>query len=129
MGNSKVYRPTNIAARLNPSLPGLDDDGRLSDEMTAEEQEFADRLVRTAELMVAGTPPDDPRVLAHIDWFYRSASRYIPVDAAMLTSMGRFLTESQRLRTVFEDVAEGSADYVREAIAAYADARLGMSGA
>jgi hypothetical protein len=129
MGSSKVNRPTNIAERLNLSMPGIGYQGRLSDEMRAEEQEIGDRLVRTAELMIAGKPPDDPVVLDQIDWYYRSASRYISLDAAMFTSMGRFLIESQRIRTFFEDVAEGSADYVRDAIAAYAKARLGMSGA
>ncbi len=129
MGSSEVNRPTDIAERLNPSMPGIAYQGRLSDEMRAEDQEIGDRLVRTAELMIAGKPPDDAEVLDQIDWCYRSASRYISLDAAMFTSMGRFLMENQRIRTVFEDVAEGSADYVGDAIAAYARARLDMTGA
>jgi hypothetical protein len=129
MASSEVNRPINIAGRLYSSMLGIDYQAQLSDEMKAEEQEIGDRLVRTAELMVAGKPPDDPEVLDQIEWYYRSASRYISVDATMFTSMGRLLMENQGIRTVFEDVAEGSADYVRDAIAAYSEARLGISGA
>jgi hypothetical protein len=129
MANSEVKRPSNIMERLNPSMSEIGYEARLSEEMRATEQEIGDRLVRTAELMVAGKPPDDPDVLDEIDRYYRSASRYMMLDAATFTSLGRLLMENQRIRTVFEDVAEGSADYVRDAIAAYADTRLSLTGA
>ena len=49
---------------------------------------MTDRLTRLAHLMVAGTPADDPAVLAEIDWYYRLARRFGIANADMFTSNG-----------------------------------------
>ncbi len=90
---------------------------------------MADRMVRIAELMVADTPPADPAVLDELDWYYRAASQYGGVDAALFSALGETLADDQRTRAAFDEVAEGMATYLRDAFAVYAQARLSGGGA
>ena len=128
MANPVVNRPERLLDRLAPTAYG-EEWGEWSEQIRGEEREMANRLVRLAELMVAGTPPNDPTVLDEVDWYYRAANLYGGVNAATFTALGEVLMDNEQTRAVFDDVVEGLAAYQREAMTAYAPARLSMGGA
>jgi hypothetical protein len=129
MTNPAVNRPERLLDRLAPTVYGEQDRGEWSEQIRGEEREVADRMVRLAELMAAGTPPSDPAVLDEIDWYYRAANQYALIDTATFAALGGALMDNQQTRAVFDDVVEGLAAYQREAMTAYAHARLSMDGA
>lgn len=129
MAYPAVNRPEGLLDRLLPTAYGDEPRGQWPEQIRAEERDMADRMVRIGELMVAGKPPADPAVLDEIDWFYRSASQYGGVNAALFIALGDALMEDQRTRAAFDDVAEGMATYLREAFTVYAQARLNEGGA
>ena len=129
MANPAVNRPEGLLDRLARTGYGDDRRGEWSERIRSEEAEMADRMVRMAELMASGTPPDDPAVLDEIDWYHRSAIQYGGVNAATFTALGDTLLDDERSRSAFNDVAEGLAAYQRDAMTAYARARLSEGGA
>lgn len=129
MVNPAVNRPEGLLERLAQTAYGNQRGREWSEHMKGEEREMADRMVRMAELMVAGTPPSDPAVLDEIDWYYRAANQYGGVNATTFTALGDALVDNEQSRAVFDDVVEGLAAYQREAIAAYAQARISEGGA
>lgn len=129
MANPAVNRPEGLLDRLAPRAEGEETRGEWSEQIRGEEREMADRMVRLAELMVAGTPPSDPAVQDEIDWYHRAASQYGPLDAATFAALGDTLLDSEQTRAVLDSVAEGLAAFQRDAMTAYADARLSMGGA
>jgi len=82
------------------------------------------RMVRMAELMVAGTPVDDPAVQEEVDWLYRAVARFWTPNAAAFIRLGQTYADDEQYRSTYERVAEGLASYQRDAMAAYAEARL-----
>jgi hypothetical protein len=129
MANSTVNRPEGLLDRLSAGGYGVERQGEWSEQLRDEEREMADRLVRIAELMVAGTAPSDPAVLDEVEWYYRRANQYGGVNAATFMALGDALVDNEQTRAVFDDVAEGLAAYQREAMAAYTQARLSEGGA
>ncbi len=124
-----VNRPEALLDRLVPTTYGEEHRGEWSEQIRGEEREMADRMIRLAELMVAGTPPSDPAVLHEVDWFYRAANQYGAVNAATFTALGDALVDNEQSRAVFDDVVEGLAAYQHDAMTVYAQARLSMGGA
>ncbi len=122
-----INRPQGLLDRLAPTMYGDDRQGEWPQDLKTEEGEMVDRLVRLAELMATGTTPDDPAVMAEVDWYYRSAAQYGGLDIATFTSLGDVLVRDERLR--LDDVRYGLADYLRQAINAYANVRLSQGGA
>ena len=129
MANPAVNRPEGLLDRLAPTAYGEEGPGAWSEAIRAEEREMADRMVRLADLMVAGTPPSDPAVLDEIAWYPRAANQYLGIDAATFAAIGDALTADEQTRAVFDDVVEGLAAYQRDAMVAYAEALLSMEGA
>lgn len=76
--------------------------------------------IRTAELMAAGTPADDPAVLAELDVHYRHMTRFWTPTAAEYAHLGRMQADDEGFRANYERIAEGLAGYMRDAMAAYA---------
>ncbi len=128
MAHPSVNRPERLLDRLAPTAYG-GQRGEWPEQLRAEEREMADRMVRMAELMAAGTPPNDPAVLDEVDWYYRSANQYAGVNAATFTALAEVLVENEERRAAFDDVADGLAAYQRAAMTAYAQARLAEGGA
>ncbi|MET8987573.1 MerR family transcriptional regulator [Nonomuraea wenchangensis] len=91
--------------------------GRMQQEATA-------GMIRMAELMAAGTPADDPAVLAELDVHYRQLSRFWTPTAEQYAHLGRMQVDDERFRENYERIADGLAAYMRDAMAAYAHARL-----
>ncbi len=92
--------------------------------MEAEQREMTSRMIRMGELMVAGTPVDDPAVQDEVDWHYRSLARFWTPNAAAYVHLGRMYVDDERLRAHYERIAEGLSRYQRDAMVAYAEARL-----
>ncbi|MEU0464635.1 TipAS antibiotic-recognition domain-containing protein [Amycolatopsis sp. NPDC006131] len=83
--------------------------------------EVAERL---AELAREGVPADDERALdavaAHRAWL----ENFWTPDAESYTGLGRLYSDDERFRGVYEAIHPGLAEYLRDAMAAYARARM-----
>lgn len=94
------------------------DTERMQREMTAQ-------MVRVAQLRAAGTPAGAETVQSEIDDLYRSVSRMWIPNAAAFVGLGRMYVEDRRFAATYDRVSPGLAEYYRDAMAVYADARLG----
>ncbi|WP_067825378.1 MerR family transcriptional regulator [Nocardia inohanensis] len=90
---------------------------RMQREMTA-------AMIRMAELMVANVDVSDPAVQAEIDQHYRSVSAGWTPDRNAYTCMGQMFVEDERFKANYDRIAPGLAEYYRDAMAVYANARL-----
>ncbi|GAA4617955.1 MerR family transcriptional regulator [Actinoallomurus liliacearum] len=135
----KINRPENLFAGMDSAQ--YEDEARerwpeqyeqsrqAVQEFTPEEAEAWQRdltaqMVRMAELKVAGAAPDDPVVLDEVDWNYRAVSRFWQPDACAFTKLGEMYVNDPRFRENYEKITAGLAEFQRDAMAAYARARL-----
>ncbi len=79
---------------------------------------------RIADLFDAGVPVDDSRVLDAIDGHYQLVARFWTPNRESYTGLGQMYVDDPRFAKNYEDVREGLTTYVRDAMKAYADARL-----
>ncbi|ONI82442.1 MerR family transcriptional regulator [Saccharothrix sp. ALI-22-I] len=77
-----------------------------------------------AELFDAGVAVDAPRVLDVTDRHYRWICRSWTPNRESYTGLGQLYVDSPDFKAQFDAHAEGFAEYVRDAIAAYAQSRL-----
>jgi DNA-binding transcriptional MerR regulator len=98
--------------------------GFTPEQTEAMQREMTQHIIRMAELMVAGTPADDPAVLDELDWHYRHVSAFWTPSAAAYANLGQMYVDDERFANNYERVATGLAAYTRDAMAAYAAARL-----
>ncbi|ULR48550.1 TipAS antibiotic-recognition domain-containing protein [Streptomyces deccanensis] len=124
MVEPKINRPESLFEGFAYLVHDPKTRERQSEQTQAEEQDITDRLIRMAEFMVARTSPDNPTVLEEVDWYYREARRYGIADAATFISLGEMYVDDPHFNALYERVAEGLAAYQRDAMAAYARARL-----
>ncbi|MCO5970136.1 MerR family transcriptional regulator [Actinoallomurus soli] len=135
----KINRPENLFAGLDSSQ--YEDEARerwpeqyaqaaqaqagiTPEQMETWQRDVTAHMVRMAELKVAGAAPDDPVVLDEVDWNYRSVSRFWKPDACAYTKLGEMYVNDPRFRENYEKITEGLAEFQRDAMAAYARARL-----
>jgi DNA-binding transcriptional MerR regulator len=102
---------------------------QVTDTLTAQDQERMQRestaqMIRMAEFMAAGTPVLDPAVLTEVDAHYRGVCRFWTPNAAAYKGLGQTYVDDPQFRSAYDKVAAGLAEYQRDAMAAYADARL-----
>jgi len=102
-----------FAATLTPQ-----DHERMQRETTAQ-------LIRMAELMAAGSPVGGPAVQAEVDAHYQGVCRFWTPTASAYKGLGQTYVSDPRFKSAYDKVAVGLAEYQRDAMAAYADARLG----
>ncbi|OKI09911.1 MerR family transcriptional regulator [Streptomyces sp. CB02923] len=88
------------------------------------QREVTAQMIRMAEFMAAGTPVADPAVQAEVDAQYRFVCRTWTPDAAAYQGMGRHFVEDPQMRANFDKIAEGLAEYQRDAMVHYAETRL-----
>jgi MerR family transcriptional regulator, thiopeptide resistance regulator len=98
--------------------------GWTSDDWAGYKSEAATVNVRIAELFDAGVPVDDPRVLDAIDGHFRLVSRFWTPNRESYTGLGQMYVDDSRFAKNYEDVRDGLTVYMRDAMKAYADARL-----
>ncbi|MBQ0862230.1 MerR family transcriptional regulator [Streptomyces smyrnaeus] len=136
----KINRPENlfegfesspeIDAEVRERWPRAWEQSRQAvEKMTAEDaeqwqREVTAQMIRMAEFMAAGTPVSDAAVQAEVDAQYQFVCRYWTPSAAAYKGMGRHFVDDPRFRANFDKIADGLADYQREAMVFYADARL-----
>ncbi|RLV01322.1 MerR family transcriptional regulator [Streptomyces griseocarneus] len=140
---AKINRPENLfegfeAARTEAELdaevqerwPQAWEQSRPAVEgMTPEEterwqREVTAQMIRMAEFMVAGTPVEDAAVQAEVDVHYQGVCRFWTPNAEGYKGLGRTYVDEPDFRANFDKIADGLAEYQRDAMAAYADARL-----
>ncbi|MEU8972886.1 MerR family transcriptional regulator [Streptomyces monashensis] len=81
-------------------------------------------MVRMAELMHAAAPVTDPAVQAEADAHYQRICRMWTPSAAAFKALGQNYVDDSQWRAAYDQVASGLAAYQRDAMVAYADARL-----
>jgi hypothetical protein len=99
-------------------------DGLSTDDTNRMQQEFTDQMVRMAELRAAGVPVRDERVQDEVDALHRSVSRMWTPNAAAFAGLGRMYVDDPRFTATYDRVSPGLAEYYRDAMAVYAEARL-----
>ncbi|WP_406197150.1 MerR family transcriptional regulator [Kitasatospora sp. NBC_01560] len=133
-----INRPENLFEGIRPTQYGdslrewprlAAEVGRVTATMTepeivAGQRERTAGMIRLAELMAGGTPPDAGAVQAEVDGQYRAVTALRPVTAEEYRAMGRSCVENEQWRAAYEAIAPGLAAYQRDAIEAYATARL-----
>ncbi|MFD9903217.1 MerR family transcriptional regulator [Streptomyces sp. NPDC059063] len=97
--------------------------------MTAEDterwqREVTAQMIRIAEFMVAETPVTDPAVQAEVAAHYEGVCRFWTPTAVAYKGLGQTYVDDPQFRANFDKVADGLAAYQRDAMVAYADARL-----
>ncbi|MGW1207256.1 MerR family transcriptional regulator [Streptomyces cyaneofuscatus] len=134
-----INRPENLFEGVQPSqyeeslsaFPRFAEEGaRGAAAMSPAEVEAGQRertalMIRLAELMAAGAEPGADAVLAEIDGQYRALTELSPVSAVEFRAIGRYCVDNEQWRGAYEAIAPGLAAYQRDAIEAYATARLG----
>jgi hypothetical protein len=88
------------------------------------QREMTAAMIRMAELMAAGAQVESAEVQAEIDAAYHAVCRFWTPDAAAFTSLGRLYVEDERFRVNYDRIADGLAEYYRDAMACYADTTL-----
>jgi DNA-binding transcriptional MerR regulator len=94
-----------------------EDTDRMGREMTA-------AMIRMAELMAAGTLVDDPAVQAEVHGHYQGMCRFWTPNRPAYKGLGNMYVDDERFKSNYERIAEGLAEYQRDAMLVYADERL-----
>ncbi|MEO3800442.1 MerR family transcriptional regulator [Nonomuraea sp. B1E8] len=98
--------------------------GRTPQELEQMQREATAGMIRMAEHMLAGAPVDAPQVFAELDLHYRHLNESWAPTKAQYLHLARMQAQEEQFRTNYEQVAEGLAAYMRDAMIAYAHARL-----
>jgi len=93
-------------------------------DLEREQRATTAQMIRMAELMAAGAPVDGPAVVAEVDAHYQGVCRFWTPTAAAYKGLGQMYVDDPRFKSAYDEIAVGLAEYQRDAIAAYADARL-----
>ncbi|MEU9126395.1 MerR family transcriptional regulator [Streptomyces sp. NPDC048506] len=135
----KISRPENLFVGFDTARqeeiahgqwPGqAEQSARFADTLTAADRERMQRaataaMVRMAELMQAGTAVTDPAVQAEVDAHYQGICRMWTPNAGAFKALGQNYVDDAQWRAAYDQVADGLAEYQRDAMAVYADARL-----
>jgi DNA-binding transcriptional MerR regulator len=135
----KINRPENLFEGFDPSAHDAEArerwpeqweqsqevvNGLSPDDMTRFQRETTAQMIRMAELMAAGASVDDPVVQTEVDVHFRSVCRFWTPCAAAYKGLGRTYVDDLRFKDNYDKIAEGLAEYQRDAMTVYADARL-----
>jgi len=138
-GMAQINRPENLFEGFDPSA--YEDEARqrwpreyeqsrgFAEGLTAQDterlqQDMTAAMIRMAELMAAGEPVDSPAVQAEIDAAYEGVCRFWTPDAAAFKGLGRMYVEDERFKATYDRIADGLAEFYRDAMACYADTTL-----
>ncbi|MFJ3900302.1 MerR family transcriptional regulator [Streptomyces sp. NPDC090025] len=136
----KINRPENLfegfapdpdmEAEVQERWPAAYEESRqavegMTPEVTEEwQRETTAQMIRFAEFMAAGTPVADPAVQAEVDVHYRAVCRFWTPNAEAYRGLAAMYVDDPRFRANFDKIAEGLAEYQRDAMSVYADQRL-----
>jgi DNA-binding transcriptional MerR regulator len=115
--------------RTGTSSPYYDEmRGRTQDWSDADYQRFEqDSLAierRLVDLLLAGVPADDGAVFAVLDDDLAVQRRLLTLDADSYVQLGEAFVRTPELRAHLDTQDPGLAEFMRDAMAAYADARM-----
>lgn len=79
---------------------------------------------RLLELLRAGTPVNDPRVFEVLDEHHAAVAQFWTPDRTSYTGLGQLYVDNPEFRAHYDAQDPGMAEFLRDAIAAYAQARL-----
>ncbi len=79
---------------------------------------------RFAALAADGIPVDDARTQAAVTEHYKSICQFWTPNAAAYRGLGEMYVADERFRQYYDKHREGTAEYLRDAMAVYADANL-----
>lgn len=126
-------------AQLEDDLAHQHGDGVREHFRTAEDttknwtqQDYLDAQRRGEEIdakvlavMQSGAAPSSPRAFAAVDEHYREVTRVWTPDKNSYTNLGQRYVDDPNFRDRYDAKAPGFAEYLRDAIAAYASHQLG----
>ncbi|MBH5336098.1 MerR family transcriptional regulator [Streptomyces pactum] len=95
-----------------------------AEDMERWQREVTAQMIRMAEFMVAGTPVTDPAVQDEVDANYRGICQFWTPTAEAYKGVARTYVEDPQMRANFDRIADGLAEYQRDAMTVYADTRL-----
>ena len=88
------------------------------------QREQTEAMIRMAEFMAAGVNGSDAAVQAEVDAAYQAICRMWTPSAAAFKSLGQMYVDDARFTATYDKIAPGLAEYYRDAMATYANARL-----
>ncbi len=136
---TKINRPENLFEGFDPSAyedearerwpQEWEQSSRFAASLTPQDiqrmqRELTEAMIRMAEFMAAGVPVDDADVQAEIEAAYRGVCRFWTPDAAAFKNLGQLYVDDERFKATYDRIADGLAEYYRDAMACYADTRL-----
>jgi DNA-binding transcriptional MerR regulator len=98
--------------------------GLSPDDVARFQRETTAQMIRMAEFMVAGAAVDDPVVQTEVEVHFQSVCRFWTPCGAAYKGLGQTYVDDPRFKAGFDKISEGLAEYQRDAMAVYADARL-----
>jgi DNA-binding transcriptional MerR regulator len=93
-------------------------------DVEAIQRDWATFSARIGALLESGAAADDPRVLDALDFHRAWLSRFWTPDRESYTGLGELYADHPDFRAQFEAQRPGLADFLRDAMAAYAQGRL-----
>ena len=93
-------------------------------EVEAEAARYDDLDARMVAVIAAGEAPDSPAAFAVLDDQYAAIARHWTPDAAAYTNLGQLYVDHPDFRARYDRADPRLAEFYRDAMAAYADARL-----
>lgn len=96
-----------------------------ADDVERMQRETTAQMIRMAEFMAAGTPVDDAAVQAEIHAQYRGMCRFWTPGQGAYKCLGQMYVDDNRFKENYEKIADGLAEYQRDAMIVYADEQLG----
>ncbi|MFJ2739416.1 MerR family transcriptional regulator [Streptomyces sp. NPDC087440] len=133
-----INRPENLFEGVTPAHyePNMGDHPDLADavgrraatmsqaDADAAHRERTAQMIRLAELMAAGHPADAAPVQAEADAQYRALTELRALSAEDYRALAHSIVGNETWRAAYESIASGLAAYQRDAMLAYAAARL-----
>ncbi|MFD3812457.1 MerR family transcriptional regulator [Rhodococcus sp. NPDC058639] len=96
-----------------------------TDDVESMQREVTAAMIRMAEFMAAGTQVGDAAVQAEIHTQYQGICRMWTPNRDAYKCLGQMYVDDERFKANYEKIAEGLAEYQRDAMVVYADERLG----
>ncbi|MFZ3393313.1 MerR family transcriptional regulator [Rhodococcus sp. 7Tela_A2] len=96
-----------------------------TDDVENTQREVTAAMIRMAEFMAAGTQVGDAAVQAEIHTQYQGICRMWTPNRDAYKCLGQMYVDDERFKANYEKIAEGLAEYQRDAMVVYADERLG----
>lgn len=124
------FDPTQYDAEARERWPQQWEQSKpFTDTLSAENTERMQReqtaaMIRMAEFMTAGTDVGDAAVQSEVDAAYQAICQMWIPNAEAFKCLGQMYVDHPRFTTTYAKIAPGLAEYYRDAMAAYADARL-----